>query len=431
MKKTIAVIGGGPAGMMAAYAAKKACGDEAEVVLYERNPMLGKKLRITGKGRCNVTNNCTPAEFREAVIRNQKFLYGASSRFTSADTMAFFESWGVPLKTERGRRVFPVSDKAADIAAAMERALTETGVKIYKGMHISRLAAEDNSAGDGEEYRSPISFRCGNTVHTCDALILATGGVSYPGTGSTGDGHRMLSGMDIPVTDLRPSLVPIETKEKTGELMGLTLKNVSLTAYRGEKEVFSEQGEMLFAHFGLTGPLVLSASANMQKGSVSDYRLTIDLKPALTMEELDKRLLSDFAKYSARDFCNSLDDLLPKRLIPWVIRVSGIPERCKTASLTKVQRQKLCETLKALPFTPTKFRPMDEAIITCGGVDVSAVSPKDMMLKKLPGVFCAGELLDLDAYTGGYNLQIAFSTGVLAGQGAAAFVMNSELRIQN
>lgn len=422
MKKTIAVIGGGPAGMMAAYAAKKACGDEAEVVLYERNPMLGKKLRITGKGRCNVTNNCTPAEFREAVTRNQKFLYGASSRFTSADTMAFFESWGVPLKTERGRRVFPVSDKAADIAAAMERALTETGVKIYKGMHISRLAAEDNSAGDGEEYRSPISFRCGNTVHTCDALILATGGVSYPGTGSTGDGHRMLSGMDIPVTDLRPSLVPIETKEKTVELMGLTLKNVSLTAYRGEKEVFSEQGEMLFAHFGLTGPLVLSASANMQKGSVSDYRLTIDLKPALTMEELDKRLLSDFAKYSARDFCNSLDDLLPKRLIPWVIRVSGIPERCKTASLTKVQRQKLCETLKALPFTPTKFRPMDEAIITCGGVDVSAVSPKDMMLKKLPGVFCAGELLDLDAYTGGYNLQIAFSTGVLAGQGAAEYV---------
>jgi len=422
MNKTIAVIGGGPAGMMAAYAAKKACGDEAEVVLYERNPMLGKKLRITGKGRCNVTNNCTPAEFREAVTRNQKFLYGASSRFTSADTMAFFESWGVPLKTERGRRVFPVSDKAADIAAAMERALTETGVKIYKGMHISRLAAEDNSAGDGEEYRSPISFRCGNTVHTCDALILATGGVSYPGTGSTGDGHRMLSGMDIPVTDLRPSLVPIETKEKTVELMGLTLKNVSLTAYRGEKEVFSEQGEMLFAHFGLTGPLVLSASANMQKGSVSDYRLTIDLKPALTMEELDKRLLSDFAKYSARDFCNSLDDLLPKRLIPWVIRVSGIPERCKTASLTKVQRQKLCETLKALPFTPTKFRPMDEAIITCGGVDVSAVSPKDMMLKKLPGVFCAGELLDLDAYTGGYNLQIAFSTGVLAGQGAAEYV---------
>ena len=421
MKKTIAVIGGGPAGMMAAYAAKKACGDAAEVALYERNPMLGKKLRITGKGRCNITNNCTPAEFREAVTRNQKFLYGASSRFTAADTMAFFESWGVPLKTERGRRVFPVSDKAADVASAMERALTETGVKIHKGMRISQLEVPDNTADTGEEYT--IRFHCGNTVHHCHALILATGGVSYPGTGSTGDGHTMLNALDVPVTELRPSLVPIETKEKTGELMGLTLKNVTLSAFRGEKEVFSEQGEMLFAHFGLTGPLVLSASANMQKGSVSDYRLYIDLKPALTMEELDKRILSDFAKYSARDFCNSLDDLLPKRLIPWVIRVSGIPERCKTAAITKVQRQKLCETLKALPFTPTKFRPMDEAIITCGGVEVSAVSPKDMMLKKLPGVFCAGELLDLDAYTGGYNLQIAFSTGVLAGQGAAEYVL--------
>jgi len=429
MKKTIAVIGGGPAGMMAAYAAKqaldKAYAEDTEVVLYERNPMLGKKLRITGKGRCNVTNNCTPAQFREAVTRNQKFLYGASSRFTSADTMAFFEEWGVPLKTERGRRVFPVSDKAADIALAMERALTESGVKIHKGMRISRLTLPDNPAGNGENYGKPICFFCGNTQHTCDAVILATGGVSYPGTGSTGDGHRMLTDLQIPVTELRPSLVPIETREKTGELMGLTLKNVSLSAFRGDKEVFREQGEMLFTHFGLTGPLVLSASANMQKGGVTDYRLTIDLKPALTMEELDKRLLADFAKYSARDFCNSLDDLLPKRLIPWVIRVSGIPERCKTASITRQQRQKLCGTLKALPFTPVKFRPLDEAVITCGGVEVSAVSPKDMMLKNLPGVFCAGELLDLDAYTGGYNLQIAFSTGVLAGQGAAAYLLES------
>lgn len=423
-KKIIAVIGGGPAGMMAAYTAKKTCGSSADVVLYERNPMLGKKLRITGKGRCNVTNNCTPAEFREAVTRNQKFLYGASSRFTAADTMAFFEAWGVPLKTERGRRVFPVSDKAADVAAAMEKALTETGVKIHKGMRISGLEVTDDPGGNGEDY--PIRFRCGNTLHGCHALILATGGVSYPGTGSTGDGHRMLADLEVPVTALRPSLVPIETREKTGELMGLTLKNVTLYAYRGEKEVFSEQGEMLFAHFGLTGPLVLSASANMQKGSVTDYRLAIDLKPALTMEELDKRLLSDFTKYSARDFCNSLDDLLPRRLIPWVIRVSGIPERCKTAAITRVQRQKLCETLKALPFTPTKFRPMEEAIITCGGVDTGAVSPKDMMLKKHPGLFCAGELLDLDAYTGGYNLQIAFSTGVLAGQGAAAYVTEEQ-----
>ena len=429
MKKTIAVIGGGPAGMMAAYAAKQALDKagfpEGDVVLYERNPILGKKLRITGKGRCNVTNNCTPAEFREAVTRNQKFLYGASSRFTAADTMAFFEAWGVPLKTERGRRVFPVSDKAADIALAMERALADTGVKIRRGARVSRIEIQDSadiSVSGGDEYTEPVRFLTGGEWKSCSALIVATGGVSYPGTGSTGDGHRMLAALGIPVTDLRPSLVPVETKEKTAELMGLTLKNVALSAWRGDKEVFREQGEMLFTHFGLTGPLVLSASANMQKGSVTDYRLTVDLKPALSPEELDRRLLADFAKYSARDFCNSLDDLLPKKLIPLVIRISGIPERCKTASVTKLQRQKLCETLKALPFTPTKFRPLDEAVVTCGGVETGAVSPRDMMLKNLPGIFCAGELLDLDAYTGGYNLQIAFSTGVLAGQGAAAFL---------
>lgn len=418
MTKTIAVIGGGPGGMMAAYTAAmhlaKAGHTDHQVVLYERNPMLGKKLRITGKGRCNVTNDCTPQEFREAVTRNQKFLYGASSRFTSADTMAFFENHGVPLKTERGRRVFPVSDKAADIAAAMEKALREVGVQLHKGVRVQEIRRTD--AG--------LALLADDKWISCDAVIVATGGVSYPGTGSTGDGHTMLAKLGIPVTDLKPSLVPVETKENTAELMGLTLKNVTLTAHRGGKEVFQEQGEMLFAHFGLTGPLVLSASANMQKGSVSGYRLTIDLKPALTMEELDKRLLSDFAKYNNKDFCNALDDLLPKRLIPWVIHVSGIPERCKTSSITKEQRQKLAETLKALPFTPTKFRPMEEAIVTCGGVDVKAVSPKDMMLKAVPGVFCVGELLDLDAYTGGYNLQIAFSTGALAGEGAARFVVD-------
>lgn len=406
--------------MMAAYTAAtilaKGGHMDHQVILYEKNPMLGKKLRITGKGRCNVTNDCTPQEFREAVTRNQKFLYGASSRFTSADTMAFFESQGVPLKTERGRRVFPVSDKAADIATALEKALQEVGVIVHKGVRVT----------DMETVEDGIRFLANDKPTTCDALILATGGVSYPGTGSTGDGHKMLANLGVPITELKPSLVPIEVKEPTAELMGLTLKNVALTVCRGEKEVYREQGEMLFAHFGLTGPLVLSASANMQKGNVSDYRLTIDLKPALTAEELDKRLLSDFAKYNNKDFCNALDDLLPKRLIPWVIGVSGIPERCKTSSITKEQRQKLLTALKALPFTPTKFRPLDEAIVTCGGVDVKAVSPKDMMVKALPGVFCVGELLDLDAYTGGYNLQIAFSTGVLAGEGAAQFVMKNE-----
>jgi len=414
---TVAVVGGGPAGMMAAYSAACALenlwlADCVQIVLYERNPMLGKKLRITGKGRCNVTNNCTPQEFMASLTRNQKFLYGAAARFPAAKTMSFFENYGVPLKTERGRRVFPVSDKAADIVAAMERALEEKQVRICRGCRITAIQPEK----DG------YSLCMEDTRHTCSALILATGGVSYPGTGSTGDGHRMLSRLHVPITPLKPSLVPMETKENVSALMGLTLKNVALSVHLGDKEIFREQGEMLFAHFGLTGPLVLSASANMQSAAISDYRLTIDLKPALSPEELDRRLLGDFAKYSARDFCNALDDLLPKKLIPWVIGVSGIPEHCKVSAITRQMRQSLVQTLKALPFSPKSFRPMSEAIVTCGGVQVSALSPKDMMLKTCPGLFCAGELLDLDAYTGGYNLQIAFSTGFLAGEGAASYI---------
>ncbi len=423
---TVAVIGGGPAGMMAAITAAHAftkAGTPCRVLLYERKPMLGKKLRITGKGRCNVTNNCTPQEFREAVTRNQKFLYGASARFTPADTMSFFEDAGVPLKTERGRRVFPVSDKAADIAQAMEKSVREAGVVIRKGVRVTAVERLHEEGCGGENCTCGYRLLCDENWESADAVILATGGVSYPGTGSTGDGHRMLEELGVPVTELRPSLVPLVTKEDTGELMGLTLKNVALTLTRGGKEIFREQGEMLFTHFGLTGPLVLSASANMQKGQVTDYRIAIDLKPALSPEELDKRLLSDFAKYNGRDFCNALDDLLPKRLIPWVIRASKIPERTKVSGITREQRLALGKALKELPFTPVAFRPMEEAVVTCGGVDVKAVSPKDMMLKVYPGLFCAGELLDLDAYTGGYNLQIAFSTGVLAGQGAADWML--------
>ncbi len=411
--------------MMASLTAAKTLAkadSPAQVILYERNPMLGKKLRITGKGRCNVTNNCTPQEFREAVTRNQKFLYGASSRFTPADTMAFFTENGVPLKTERGRRVFPVSDKAADIALAMEKATRDAGVQIRKGVRIDSVEPVHNEAISGENCTGGFLVRYNGTVEQADAVIFATGGVSYPGTGSTGDGHRMLTELGVPVTELKPSLVPIVTKEDTGSLMGLTLKNVSLHLTRGGKEVFSEQGEMLFTHFGLTGPLVLSASANMQKGQVSDYRITVDLKPALSPEELDKRLLSDFAKYNGRDFCNALDDLLPKRLIPWVIQVSRIPERTKVSGITREQRAALVSALKELPFTPVSFRPLDEAVVTCGGVEVKAISPRDMMIKSIPGLFCCGELLDLDAYTGGYNLQIAFSTGVLAGLGAAQWL---------
>lgn len=407
---TVFVVGGGAAGMMAAYMAALS---GASVTLFESNPMLGKKLRITGKGRCNVTNNCTPAEFLEAVTRNRKFLYGAAAGFTPADTMQFFENLGVPLKTERGRRVFPVSDKAADIVHALEKAVVSAGITVRKGTRVADIRPES-------ETDTP-AVKVGGDWLPCHAVILATGGVSYPGTGSTGDGHRILRAHGVPVTQLKPSLVPIETAENTGDLMGLTLKNVTLTAKRGGKTVYTELGEMLFAHFGLTGPLVLSASANMQEGDISEYSLFIDLKPALSFEELDRRLIGDFTKYSQRDFCNALDDLLPKKLIPWCIAESKIPPHTKTASVNKVMRQNFAGLLKALPFTPTAFRPIAEAIITCGGVETKAVQPKTMMLKDLPGIFAVGELLDLDAYTGGYNLQIAFSTGYLAGQGAAAY----------
>ena len=249
--------------------------------------------------------------------------------------------------------------------------------------------------------------------------MLATGGVSYPGTGSTGDGHKMARELGITVTDLSPSLVPIVTKEKTEEMMGLTLKNVTLSVFRGEKPVYSEMGEMLFTHFGVSGPLVLSASAHMQSGSVRDHKMTIDLKPALSEAELDKRILSDFEKYSNKDFVNSLSDLLPRKLIPSVIRKSGIPERIKVSSITKEMRARLVATLKAYPLTPVSFRPIDEAIVTCGGVSVKEIDPKTMMSKKVDGLFICGELVDLDAYTGGYNLQIAWSTGKAAGEAAA------------
>lgn len=409
-KNIVAVVGGGAAGMMAAISALSS---GADVVLFEPNKMLGKKLRITGKGRCNVTNNCEPAELMQNITRNGKFMYSSVNRFKPSDVISFFEDAGVPLKTERGRRVFPQSDRAADVVWALEKKLNELGCHIVKD-RIKSIKAEDGRVrsvcSESEEY-------------SCGAVILATGGVSYTGTGSTGDGHRMARELGLDVTELKPSLVPVVTKDKTEEMMGLTLKNVTLTVSRGEKKVYSEMGEMLFTHFGVSGPLVLSASAHMQTGSVRDYKMEIDLKPALSQSELDKRVLSDFEKYSARDFVNALGDLLPKKLIPSVIRKSGIPERIKVSSVTKEMRERLVQTLKAYALTPISFRPIEEAIVTCGGVSVKEIDPKTMMSKKINGLFVAGELLDLDAYTGGYNLQIAWSTGKIAGEAAAVAAM--------
>lgn len=403
------VIGGGPAGMMAAYQAAS-CG--AEVTVFERNPFAGKKLRITGKGRCNVTNDCTRETFLASVLTNPKFLYSAAAKFTAADTMAFFEEAGVPLKTERGNRVFPVSDKAVDIAHALEKRCRSAGVAFRFGCRVTEIAKADPG------YALSIADGTAERTESCDRVIVATGGVSYPATGSDGDGHRMLAGLGIPVTPLSPSLVPVETKEDVSEMMGLSLRNVTLTVTRGGKTVFSEMGEMLFTHFGVSGPLVLSASANMQKGSVSDYRFSIDLKPALDRETLDKRVLSDLAKYAHKDLINAMDELLPKSLIPYFIGASGVSGRIKAGELTREQRLRLVELCKALPLTPTKFRPMAEAIVTHGGVSVRAVNPATMELRDLPGVYVCGELIDTDAYTGGFNLQIAFSTAYLAGKSA-------------
>ena len=409
---TVLVVGAGPAGMMAAVTAAEG---GARVTVLERNPFAGKKLRITGKGRCNVTNNAAPREVIEAVRRNPKFLYGALNRFSPADTMAFFEAAGVPLKTERGRRVFPQSDKAADIQAAMTRRMREAGARLVTGARVTGLTPTDGGwRAEGQRDGHPATWEA-------DAVILATGGVSYPLTGSTGDGHRILTRLGVGVTELAPSLVPIETEEDFSALSGLTMKNVRLRATLGDATVFEEMGEMLFSHFGVTGPLVLSASANMQKAPPDQYRLTLNCKPALTPEELDRRLASDFAKYAARDFINALDDLMPKALVPFVVKQSEVDPRKKTGSVTKEERNALAEALTAFRITPKRFRPIEEAIVTSGGADVRELDPKTMGVKAHPGLYVAGELIDVDAYTGGYNLQIAFSTAYVAGQAAAAF----------
>ena len=407
----VAVIGGGAGGIMAALTAAES---GASVILYERNNVIGKKLRITGKGRCNVTNNCTTEELLAAVPRNRKFLYGAAARFTPADTMAFFEGLGVPLKTERGRRVFPVSDRAADIVSALSGALRFAGVKVCLNTRVTGIRTFFTDEGE-----NMVQVFLGDAGAACHkAVILATGGVSYPLTGSTGDGHRFARELGLDVTPLKPSLIPIETKENFSPLSGLTLKNVTLTVTHKNSTVFTEMGELLFTHFGVSGPLVLSASANMQDHPIEEYRMSIDLKPALSPDELDRRLVSDFAKYAARDFINSLGDLLPVKLIEPVIARTGTAPHKKTGTLSKGERQSLGAVLKGFEITPTRFRPIAEAIVTCGGIDVREINPKTMELKKIPGIYAAGELIDVDAYTGGYNLQIAFATGRLAGKNA-------------
>ncbi len=405
---SIGIIGGGAAGMMAAAAALE---NGAAVTLYEHNDRLGKKLRITGKGRCNVTNNCPPEEILKNVLSNGKFLYSSVYKFTPEDVMAYFEGLGVPLKTERGRRVFPVSDKAAHVSEALENYISDMGCRVVRA-HVTGITVEDGQA---------VGVTTSLSKERHSAVIVATGGVSYPGTGSRGDGHKMARELGISVTELRPSLVPIVLYDNTAPLMGLSLKNVKLSVFLGDKCVSSEQGEMLFTHFGVSGPLVLSASAHMQKAAPDKYRMEIDLKPALDEETLDKRLLGDLSKYAARDFVNSLGDLLPSKLIEEVVRRSGIDPRKKSGEVSKAERRALLTVLKHFSLRPRSFRSLDEAVVTAGGVAVGEIDPATMMSKKVKGLFFAGEIIDVDAYTGGYNLQIAWSTGRKAGEAAAFY----------
>ena len=400
------IVGGGAAGMMAAITA---AGLGKSTLLLEKMNRCGKKISITGKGRCNVTNNCTSDDFFANIPTNPRFLYSAYAGFNSQDCMDFFERLGVPLKTERGNRVFPVSDKAEDIVRALEQGCEDYGVnRIFS--KVTEIITEDGAVK---------GVKCGSRTYFAPSVLIATGGKSYPGTGSDGDGYRFAEELGHTVTDIKPSLVPIESDDEyCREMMGLSLKNVELTLKDTVKNkvVFSEMGEMLFTHFGVSGPLVLSASSHIPQVESGRYIFYIDLKPALDEKKLDERILRDFKEIPNRIFANSLSKLLPSKMIPTVVELSGIDGEKQVNSVTKQERQRLVSLLKAFPVHIRSFRPIAEAIVTSGGVKVSEVSPKTMESKLVKGLYFAGEVLDVDGYTGGFNLQIAFSTGCLAGE---------------
>ena len=404
-KKRIAVIGGGAAGMMAAA---RALSNGCDVTLYERNERLGRKLAITGKGRCNVTNNCTQDEFLKNVPTNPRFLYSSYNNFSSQDTMQFFESLGVKLKTERGNRVFPVSDRAFDIVDALASLVKK---------HVFHARVSGIAAEDGEVKGVKVN---GRTV-LYDAVIVCTGGMSYQKTGSDGDGVRFAKELGLDIVPLRPSLVPIESPDRLcPDMQGLSLKNVGIKIEdENGKCAYEDFGEMMFTHFGVTGPMILSASSMIPDINDKKYTLYIDMKPALDEGELDNRLLSDFSKNINKDFSNALSALLPLRMIPVFIRMSGISPSKKVNSITKEERRGLVALLKRFPVTLSSFRPINEAIITKGGVSVRELDPKTMESKKIRGLYFAGEVIDVDAYTGGFNLQIAFSTAVTAADAAS------------
>ncbi len=403
----VIIIGGGAAGMMAAIAAART---GHKVRIYEKNEKLGKKIYITGKGRCNVTNACDTEELFGSVVHNAKFLYSSFYGFTNIDVMDLVEQYGCPLKTERGNRVFPVSDKSSDVIHALTVALRDLGVETELHEEVSDVLTENGQV-------TGVRLKRTRKAIAADAVIVTTGGLSYPSTGSTGDGYRFAKELGHTITELSPALVPFEAKENVcKELQGLSLRNIRVEIRQGKKVLYEEFGEMLFTHFGVSGPVLLSASSYVAaKIKKEPLTLSIDLKPALSEEQLDARILRDFEDAKNKQYKNSLNQLLPAKLVPVIIERSGISPEKKVNEITREERHKLVQTVKDFCITLTGLRDYKEAIITQGGVSVREVNPSTMESKKVKGLYFAGEVLDLDAVTGGFNLQIAWSTGYLAG----------------
>ena len=405
--RRVGVIGGGPAGMMAAIAAARA---GAEALLLEGNEKLGKKLYITGKGRCNLTNAAPKDEFLRGYVRNPRFLYSAFAALDNEALMRCVEGAGVPLKVERGGRVFPVSDKASDVTRALERLLRESGARV-------RLRARVQAAEKGEE---GFLARGDFGQERFDALILACGGASYPATGSDGGGYALARSFGHQVTEIRPALIPIVTREAwCRELQGLTLKNVTLSARKGKKALFSELGEMLFTHFGISGPLALSLSSAISGEDLGRIEIELDVKPGLDFAALQRRIERDIAQRPRGHARALLEGLLPRSFVPVMAELAGLPLETPLSNVTRAQRESLLQALKRLPLHASGFRPLEEAIVTRGGVSVKEVDPRTMESRRMPGLYFAGEMLDVDGVTGGYNLQAAFSTGYCAGRAAA------------